>query len=149
MNIFSEKWCRDEWRNLGFHYELDDDAKQWRITGSVTGLSSFVAVLRAYASDPNNDWISCHRNLGPHEYLEIGTWSSSIIDGHWIAGRLSDLLGLASRVEAWLDSAQNGDSLFVRAFFSPDSPHDVCLTVAPVAFDPSSLDASLAPRADG
>lgn len=81
--------------------------------------------------------------LGPYDYLEIGTWGSPVIDGHWIAGRLSDLLALATHREEWIDSSQVGATLSVRSFFSPGSPYDVWLALERDDFDPSSLDTSL------
>lgn len=144
MTIFSDEWFRCEWRRFGFHYELDDGTRRWNLTGSSEGLRSFVAAIRSYASDSENDWVSCHRNLGPYDYLEIGTWSSAIIDDHWIAGRLSDLLGLATHIEEWINASKVGDCVSVRPFFSPDSTYDIWLRLEPDDFDPSSLDTSLA-----
>ncbi|WP_419403261.1 hypothetical protein [Stenotrophomonas rhizophila] len=142
--IFSDEWYRSEWRRLGFHYELDEVSRRWNINGSAKGLHSFVAAIREYAADSENDWVSCHLNLGPHEYLEIGTWSSAIIDDHWIAGPLSELLSLATFIEKWIGASKVGDCVSVRPFFSPDSRYDVWLRLAPDDFDPSSLDTSLA-----
>lgn len=31
MKMFSDDWFRAEWRKLGFHYDRDDEAKQWNI----------------------------------------------------------------------------------------------------------------------
>lgn len=76
MKMFSDEWYRCEWRKLGFHYDRDDESRRWNITGSIEGVRAFVAEIRAYAEDSENDWVSCHRNLGPHDYLEIGTWAS-------------------------------------------------------------------------
>lgn len=143
MKMFSDDWFRAEWRKLGFHYERDDETKQWNIVGSKAGLRSFATELRDYASDQENDWVSCHRNLGPYDYLEIGTWSSAVIDNHWIAGPLVDLLGLASHIGEWVDASQIGALLSVRPFFSPGSPYDFCLRVEADDFDPSSLDTAL------
>ncbi|WP_421567531.1 hypothetical protein [Stenotrophomonas sp. PD6] len=143
MQLFSDEWYRSEWRKLGFHYERDDDSKQWTVTGSKEGVRSLAAAIRTYATDCGNDWLSCHRNLGPHAYLEIGTWSSAIIDDHWIAGRLTDLLGLAAYIEEWIGTSKVGDGLSVRSFFSPESPYDLWLRVGRDDFDPSSLDTSL------
>ena len=69
--MFSDDWFKAEWRKLGYHYDRDDEAKQWNIVGSKAGLRSFATELRDYASDQENDWVSCHRNLGPYHYLEI------------------------------------------------------------------------------
>lgn len=144
MKIFSDEWFRSEWRKLGFHYDRDDESKRWIITGSEEGLRAFVAAIRTYAADSENDWVSCHCNLGPYDFLEIGTWPSAIIDGHWIAGRLSDLQALATYIEEWIDGAQDvGACLSVRSFFSPGSPYDVWLGLESDGFDPSTLDPSL------
>lgn len=67
MDHFSDEWFRSEWRKLRFYYEVDHAAKQWTITGEVGGLEAFVAAVRLYASDPGNDWISCHCNLSPYD----------------------------------------------------------------------------------
>ncbi|MGN7837502.1 hypothetical protein [Stenotrophomonas sp. 22385] len=144
MKIFSDEWFRSEWRKLGFHYDRDDESKRWIITGSEEGLRAFVAAIRTYAADSENDWVSCHCNLGPYDFLEIGTWPSAIIDGQWIAGRLSDLQALATYIEEWIDAAQDvGACLSVRSFSSPGSPYDVWLGLESDGFDPSTLDPSL------
>jgi len=143
MDHFSDEWFRSEWRKLGFYYEVDHAAKQWTIMGEGGGLEAFVTAVRLYASDPGNDWISCHCNLGPYDYLEIGTWTSPVIDSHWIAGPLSELMSLADHIQAWLEGAQSGESLLAREFFSPSSPYDLCLHLIGAGFDPSSLDSAL------
>lgn len=149
MKKFSDDWYRAEWMKLGFYYDLDHDAKHWNINGSRAGLLAFVAVLREYASAAENDWVSCHSNHGPHDYLEIGTWDSAVIDGHWIAGRLNDLLALVTYIEEWVFGSRVGESLAIRSFFSPGSSYDLLVTVEVDGFDPSSLDTSLAAVGDG
>ena len=144
MKIFSDEWFRAEWRKLGFHYDRDDESKRWNITGSKEGLRAFVAAIRTYAAESDNDWVSCHCNLGPYDFLEIGTWNSAIIDGHWIAGRLTDLQDLATCIDEWINASPIvGASLSLRSHFSPESPYDLWLRVESDDFDPSSLDASL------
>jgi len=143
MDHFSDEWFRSEWRKLRFYYEVDHAAKQWTITGEGDGLEAFVAAVRVYASDPGNDRISCHCNLGPYDYLEIGTWTSPVIDSHWIAGPLSELMSLADHIQAWLEGAQVGESFLAREFFSPSSPYDLGLHLIGAGFDPSSLDSAL------
>ncbi|MFG3448055.1 hypothetical protein ACGFZ3_05680 [Stenotrophomonas sp. NPDC047960] len=149
MKVFSDDWFRAEWRKLGFHYDRDDETKQWNIVGSKAGLRSLVTELRDYASDQENDWVSCHCNSVPYDYLEFGTWASAVIDNHWIAGPLVDLLGLASHIGEWVDASQIGALLSVRPFFSPGSPYDLCLRVEADDFDPSSLDTALLGAAGG
>ena len=92
-----------EWRELGFFYDRDDSAKEWRITGSKGNLNRFVKILRDYASDARNHVISEHEHYGPYMYLEIGTWATPEITDHWIAGPWNNLLELAAVVEARID----------------------------------------------
>lgn len=141
--MFTDAWFASEWRALGFFYDRDDDQKRWVINGSLNGLRAFSAAIRRYAADPEHDWVSCHCNLGPYDYLEIGTWCVAVIDDHWIAGRLEDLLALAGYLDEWLVTAQPGMSLSARSFHAPSGPYDLCLYLMEPAFDPASLDESL------
>ena len=86
---------RREWRELGFFYDRDDQAKVWQLTGSRAGLLRFRDVLRSYAADPGNDLKSEHQHYGPYGYLEVMTWPEaswnhvkewlSRLDGVWRA----------------------------------------------------------------
>jgi len=143
MQYFSDDWFRAEWRKLGFYYELNHEARRWEITGSLSGLTAFSSAVRSYAMDSEHDWVSCHCNLGPYDYLEIGTWEVAVIDDHWIAGRLEDLLELAGYLDGWLATGQPGTSLSARSFHAPSAPYDLCLYLKEPGFDPASLDESL------
>ena len=44
--------CSSEWRELGFHYDRDDETRVWRLTGSRAGLLAFRDVLLSYVADP-------------------------------------------------------------------------------------------------
>ncbi|WP_223571821.1 hypothetical protein [Xanthomonas citri] len=143
MNIhFSNESIRAEWRKLGFYYDRDDIACAWVIIGSREGVGKFSRILRNYANK-ENDWISCHLNIGPYDYLEIGTWRDPVIDNHWIAGRIDEISNLASYISALLINCQVGDVLSVKKYFSPDSPYDLQLVIKASDFDPSSLDVNL------
>lgn len=41
MQYFSDDWFRSEWRNLGFYYALNHEARRWEITGPLKGLKAF------------------------------------------------------------------------------------------------------------
>ena len=62
-----------EWRELGFFYDRDDDAKEWRLIGSKEGLRQFAHSMQEYAANPGNDLISEHEHFGPYGYLKVGT----------------------------------------------------------------------------
>lgn len=143
MKHFSDDWFRAEWRKLGFYYEFNHEAKRWELTGSLSGLRAFSSAIRSYAMDSEHDWVSCHCNLGPYDYLEIGTWDVAVIDDHWIAGRLENLLALADWLDERLSTAQPGTSLSARSFYASSSPYDLCLYLKEPEFDPASLDESL------
>lgn len=148
MQYFSDDWFRSEWQKLGFHYELNHEAKRWEITGSLKGLKAFSLAIRTYATDSDNDWVSCHCNLGPYDYLEIGTWNVPVIDDHWIAGPLESLIQLAESIDAWLEGAQPGMALLAGAQFSSGSPYELQINLMDPQFDPASCDDSLA-KPDG
>jgi hypothetical protein len=112
---------RQEWKDLGFFYDLDTGAKEWRILGSADGLLLFAKLLREYAENPNNDTLSAHSHYGPYAYLEIGTSSKAEITDHWIAAPLNDLRELASLVRERIANAKAGDRLSFRKVFAPES----------------------------
>jgi hypothetical protein len=131
---------RREWRELGFFYDRDDLAKEWKLSGSKSGLRSFAATLKRYAEDPRNELVSEHEHLGPYMYLEVGTWASPEITEHWIAGPLPELYKVALAIEAWLDSASVGERISLRSTFAPLSPYEFVLEVHADSFDPATAD---------
>lgn len=109
-----------EWRELGYFYDRDDDAKEWGLIGSKAGLRQFATAMQEYAETPGNELISEHEHFGPYRYLEVGTWATPEITDHWIAGPLSEIRKLAHTVISRLDKMSVGDSiqLRVRAAFA-------------------------------
>ena len=131
---------RREWRELGFFYDRDSDAQEWRIFGSVAGLRKFAQLVREYALNPRSDALSEHDHYGPYSYLEIGTWSDSEITDHWIAGPVRELLSLSSLIDDLLPHATAGDRFSLRKDYAPSSPYDLVLLVHDDAFDPARAD---------
>lgn len=129
-----------EWRELGFFYDRDDGAKEWRIVGTKGSLRHFAEILRNYAADARNNVISEHEHYGPYMYLEIGTWTTSEITDHWIAGPLNNLLELAAVVEIRLEHADVGDSIRLREAFAPASTYEIVLEIKDESFDPALAD---------
>jgi hypothetical protein len=131
---------RQEWRDLGFFYDLNTGAREWRILGSADGLLLFANLLGEYAENSNNDRLSAHDHYGPYMYLEIGTSSKAEITDHWIAAPLNDLRHLASLVRERMANAKAGDRLSFRKDFAPESPYDLVLELKEAGFDPASAD---------
>jgi hypothetical protein len=131
---------RQEWRELGFFYEIDDKAKEWRIRGSRAGLFGFARVLFEYSKDPRRQRLSEHAHFGPYSYLEIGTWNARVIDGHWIAGTLEDLNVLSGLVAQEILRAKPGDAFGLRDAYAPDSPYELRLELCGDDFDPAAAD---------
>jgi hypothetical protein len=134
---------RSGWRDLGFFYRRDDDSREWWIIGSLDGLHRFAQLINDYASDSGHEGLSEHVHLGPHLYLEIGTWDAPQITDHWIAGPLDELRSLARHIESSIDDLDIGDHLTVRDAFAPEAPYDLLLERRDAGFDPPCLDTYL------
>lgn len=93
---------RREWRELGYYYDRDDDAREWLLLGSVEGLLGFASAVRRYSENPARAGLSEHEHFGPYWYLELGTWNEPTITDHWIAGPQSSLAQLALELERLL-----------------------------------------------
>jgi hypothetical protein len=134
---------RQEWRDLGFFYDRDDEAKRWQLKGSRAGLLRFRDVLRSYAADPRNEPKSEHEHYGPYGYLEVMTWPEAGFDDHAIRGSLADIARLATVIENKLAAALPGATIRIREEFAADSPYELVLEVQEDGFDPASADQAL------
>ena len=135
---------REDWREFGYYYAIDDAAKEWHLHGSVSGLLRFANSLEAYGAIPANERTSEHENLGPHMYLVLATWPVAKLDGHGIFGQAGDMLRLASLVRKCLARAFSGQVLRICQEYAPAAEYTLCLHVHQDAFDPASLDPQLA-----
>jgi hypothetical protein len=131
---------RREWRELGFFYGRDDEAKVWHIAGSKQGPATFARLIQRYVSNPRNEALSEHDHLGPYMYLTIGTWSAPEITNYWIAGPLKDLSHLSSIINDKLCELKCGDQMTLRPAFAPTSPYDLVLEMRDDEFDPARAD---------
>ena len=130
-----------EWRELGYFYDRDDAAREWKLMGSRAGLRNFSIALQAYALDMRNESLSEHEHFGPYGYLEIGTWTTPEITEHWIAGSLGEIHQLGLTIQAHLDFVPIGECFRLRATFAPRSPYELVLEVQANSFDPAKADA--------
>ncbi|MCL6106884.1 MAG: hypothetical protein M1309_06025 [Actinobacteria bacterium] len=131
---------RREWRELGFFYDRDDDAKVWRIIGTRIGVQSFISALAKFASNLRNERLSEHDHLGPYMYLKIGSWPEPEITDDWIAGPLWSLGRLSDEIKNRVAEANNNESLLFREFFAPDSLYELSIELRPEPFDPAKED---------
>jgi hypothetical protein len=136
----SEEQIKQHWRKLGFFCELDEQKKEWVLTGSRAGLLYFPDLLLGYVNDPANATDGVRRHYGPYGSLEIMTYAEPGFDPHTIRGSLDDLTRLAELVEAKLASVQPGEAIRIREEYSPDSPFALVLDVRADGFDPASTD---------
>lgn len=138
---------RQEWRELGFYYESDDESKEWLLVGSRAGLLRFRDILLEYTNEPRNATKSEHDHYGPYMYLKVMTWPESGIDGDSIHGPLDDLRRLASIVEKNLLQAEAGATIRIADEFSEKSEYTLMLAVREDDFDPPSVDPELTSEA--
>jgi len=134
---------KQEWRELGFFYDRDDENKVWRLTGSRAGLLRFRDALLSYVTDPRNASDSEHEHYGPYSYLEVMTSPNAGFSDHAIHGSVSDLRRLSALVEAKLATAHPGSTLRILEEFASDSPYALVLDVREDGFDPAAADPQL------
>jgi hypothetical protein len=143
------KSIRDDWRDLGFFYNRDDQDKTWTLTGSRAGLLRFRDALLAYVADPRNAMKSEHEHYGPYSCLEIMTWPEAGFDDHAIRGPVADLARLARLIEDKIADARPGSAVRIQEEFAKDSPYALLLDVRQDGFDPASEDPGLPPEVAG
>ena len=131
---------KQEWRELGFYYDRDDEARVWRLTGSRAGLLAFKDVLLSYVADPSNAVNSEHEQYGPYMYLEVMTWPDAAFDRHAIRGPLPELARLAGLIETKLTAAPPGSLIEIRDEFAFGSPYSLVLDLREDRFDPAEAD---------
>jgi hypothetical protein len=136
----TDERIKQQWRELGFFCELDDEKKIWTLTGSRAGLLYFPDLLLGYVADPGNAADGNQKHYGPYGSLEVMTWPEAGFGGDAIRGSLVGLTHLAELIEAKLASAQAGERLRIRDEFAPGSPYTLVLDVRADGFDPASAD---------
>ena len=136
----SDEQIKERWRALGFFCELDNERREWRLTGSRAGLLYFPDLLLGYVNDPANAIDGERKHFGPYGSLEIMTWTEPGIDAHAIRGSLMHLTHLAELVGEKLAFAEPGTPISIREEFAPEARYKLVLDVRPDGFDPASTD---------
>jgi len=52
--IDKDQMLRDEWRQLGFYYESDEESKEWKIFCDKKSVTNLAVILNDYCSHENN-----------------------------------------------------------------------------------------------
>lgn len=131
----------EEWRELGFHYDRDDASRVWILTGSLSGLARFTAVLRDFAANSRYDGKFDHEHYGPYCFLKImNVPNARGFDSNAIFGPRTELGELADLIESRLSNAKSGDTIEVARDFAPESEYELRLIVAGDDFDPGLFD---------
>ena len=134
---------REEWRELGFYYETDDERKQWRFVGSRDGLLGLPSLLDQYISDPRNASKSEHDHYGPYMYLKVMTWSEPGIDEQSIHGKLDDLARLGHLIRSRIQKQIPGSQVVIGSEYAPDVKYSLLFEIMKDDFDPASADPEL------
>lgn len=136
----TEEQIKQQWRELGFFCELDDEKKAWILTASRAGLLYFPDLLLGYVNDPQNSSDGSHKQYGPYGSLEVMTYPEPGFDARAIRGPLDDLTRLAELIEAKLATAEPGTPIRIREEYAPESRYTLVLDVRGDKFDPASTD---------
>jgi hypothetical protein len=134
---------RQEWRELGVYYTSDDNAEEWHLHGSKSGLVRLAKTLVRFAGNPNQA-LSEHAHLGPHSYLTLTTWTEPRLDDRGIWGQPNDFDRLASILLDLLGSSSPGQTRCIREQFASSAQYTLVLHLESESFDPASLDPQLA-----
>src|SRR5262249_21334698 len=131
---------REEWRELGFFYELVDEPRSWRFVGSAAGLANLVELLHAAVRNPRDELGSEHAHHGPYTYPKVQTAESPAIDAHGIRGSLADLARLRDLIANGLRGLRPGESIAIGHEYSPAVRCPLRLELREADFDPASAD---------
>lgn len=134
---------RNEWRKLGFYYDIRDDEKQWYMAGSKEGLLNFYNILVHYVADPHHDEISSHEHYGPYMYLEIMTSEKPNINDHAIQGSKQDLRRLSEMFKSKLRDTEEGQHFIIGKDYVAETKYSVLVEIMEDTFDPALVDPQL------
>ena len=134
---------KQEWHELGFYYDKDNDKKLWVIIGDKKGILIFANMIEEYTNHPNNDKISEHDHYGPYAYLEIMTWDKPGMDEHAIHGTLADLKRLAYIIKNELEKYQPNSTFYIGTNYASDCKYKLAIEVKENNFNPARADTQL------
>lgn len=134
---------REEWRELGFYYDRDDETKIWNIYGDRSGLNNLCVIIEEYISTKENEGLGEHEHLGPYQYLKIVTSNEPMITKQGIFGSFSDLKSFAKLFKSKLDQGSVNGQFTIGNEFAKSCEYWMVFHVMPDGFDPVSMDERL------
>ncbi|MBH0014336.1 hypothetical protein I6F66_19895 [Pseudoalteromonas sp. NZS100_1] len=143
MNKLSPKLAemtREEWRELGFYYIIDDDSKAWNLYGSVDGLSNFITEILKFTA--RDEVKGEHEHLLPHWYLTLQYDDGFDICERGILASKIELLIFIDILKQLLLKAKVGEIIGLHNHVKSAS-YRMYLHVKGADFDPSKLDPQL------
>ncbi len=143
MNAELDEQLREEWRDLGFFYDVDRAKKEWLLVGSRAGLLRFAERLRRYVEEAGRTAVSEHEHFWPYGYLEVMTSTKAGMDDHSIHGTIADLGRLADIIDRSIALVGPGSQVRLREEYAADSEYSLVLDVRVDDFDPVSADPGL------
>lgn len=130
----------EDWKDLGFFYDLDEKSKCWKIVGNRNGLMKFCKILKDYASNPGNEKLSEHEYFGPYMFLTLATLKRRKRYEGGIVGTLSDIEFMSNLVKDKLSDCTIGDSFEIGIEYDEKTEFKMIFQIMDDEFDPSSLD---------
>lgn len=128
----------EEWRQLGYFVEIDENGKTYRFIGSPCGLGGFCYDLEEYVIDEENEQTGEHIHLTPAGYLKIMTTLKAAVDEDAISGSIEDLSKLVDIVASRLKDENIGKTIEIKEHYSSDSTWAIILDIKEYGFDPAS-----------
>lgn len=131
---------KQEWRELGFYYDRDDNEKLWKIVASKNGVTSFINLLYDFSNKFKESTESEHEHYGPYFYLEIMLWNCPSINKHCICGSHSDMIKLAKLIEGKNNESEINSVFYIGNEFSSECEYKLAFYIKYDDFDPAKED---------
>ena len=143
MNELSPKLAemtREEWRELGFYYIIDNDSKAWNLYGSIDGLSNFITEILKFTE--RYEVKGEHEHLLPHWYLTLQYDDGFDICRRGLLASKTEFLIFIDILRLRLEEAEVGEIIGLHNHVKSTS-YQMYLHIKGADFDPSILDPQL------
>jgi hypothetical protein len=143
MTEMTKKITIEEWRQLGYYYERDDDNKEWIITASPFGVKTFAQSILRYAESTRFSEYGDHEHYGPYWYLKIMTTPLPEMNENAISGTKDDLKRLYEIIREKVENSEPGSNITIGKEYAEDCEYKLVLKLQEYGYDPSINDPQL------
>jgi hypothetical protein len=143
MNKVAIEAVKDEWRKLGYYFELNKDEKKWVFISSKNGIEKFIDQIKDYIQNETNKDIGEHDHWGPYGDLKIMTTSVPQITNGFIGGNCTSFLELTELIEKNIKKITINESFFIQEEYVKDARTGIEFVIKDDDFDPASADKQL------